>query len=91
MKKITSQKLAKLLYDNYPDSDLLSISPLTDTQNMDVLSEAVGICGSSLFKLIVNDINEVCKQSDGSFSFDLIEDLLQNIVNKVEYLKRGLD
>lgn len=47
--------IAKLIYDNYPESDLLNIDPEKHLKDLDTLYEYVtnGDCGDSLFKFIV--------------------------------------
>ena len=52
--------LALIVYDAYPDSDLLPIDPKTDCHNIEMLYDRVlkGNVGDTLFQFLVQEIVE---------------------------------
>jgi hypothetical protein len=60
MRKTPRPNLARILYDAYPDSDLLPVDPDRDCRNLQVLLEKVrstGV-GDTLFQFLVTEIVE---------------------------------
>lgn len=54
------KNLAKVIYNAYPDSDLLPIDSTKHLKSLDVLRDHVNTydIGDNLFKFIVNEIHE---------------------------------
>jgi hypothetical protein len=57
---MTSAELARLIYDNYPGSDLFAIDPDECCKDMDTLRDVAnsGQLGDGLFRFIVEEIYE---------------------------------
>ena len=91
MTTMNEQFVVGLIYDSYPDTDLLNIDPPTESTTLYDLEQQAKDCGDTLFLWIVREIREGCGNGKhGTYTSQEIERVLQRGVSDLRKVIDGL-
>ena len=78
-KSISKQKLARLLYDAFPDHDLLPLERDKDCADLDTLHVAAQDCGDTLFAFVVAEVRDLTRHLKQRVSVQMMDQIIQAI------------
>lgn len=81
--------LAKVIYDSFPDTDMLTIDPKKDLKDMQTLYNAVtsispAELGDGLFRFVVVEAMEAGEQADGTVDAFAVRRALERAVEDLQ-------